>query len=545
MGFTETLLDHYQKCVAELARKTIQLEIMTQITRCITIEMSFDEMMENISGTLRTVIDYDLLSFCMIENQRSLVIKTAVPENIGGLEEGVVLKGFYSRRSASWWVIKENRILIREDISCDSREFAEDPALFNFGIRSLVIVPLMVKNRITGTLNLGSKKVGNYNQEDSVFLRQVADHLAICFENARLYGEENKIKTEWEDTFKAVTDFMYLIDREFNLVRINQATSDFADSLGKTPELGRSCYTYFGECQEKCENCPAEEVFQTGKTTQKRSYSRFGRIWDAWAYPVINQEGDADRVILVVRDVTKRVQVEAQLVQSAKLADIGIITAGIAHELNSPLTAIIGDSLLLEQDWGSFTKDQKELLRDIKKCGIRCKDIISTVRSFARKDKFSFEPVKINDGVEGALKLTSYLIEKNHIKLISRVSLESKMVLASRQHLEQLLVNLLLNARDAVKDSSEPWIEISTGYDAGAKTVSVSIRDNGCGMYQEEIANIFNAFYTTKSLSEGTGLGLSISQRIAEEHDGRIDVVSVKDQGSTFTLVLPEYQGGA
>jgi two-component system NtrC family sensor kinase len=505
--------------------------------------MSFDEMMENISNTLRTAIDYDLLSFCIIENQRRLIIKIGVPKHIEGLEEGVSLKGMDSARSAPWMVIKKSSYLICEDFSEEREYFAESRALLDFGIQSILIVPLIVKNHVTGTFNLGSKKKANYNKKDAVFLQQIADHLAVCFENARLYGEESKIKTEWEDTFKAVTDIIYLIDTNFQMVRFNQAATDLGISIGIKPEINKLCYSFFSEHGQKCENCPAKRAFTSGKTNLIRSYSRFSRIWDGCAYPIFNAQGQIDRVILVVRNVTKRVQIEEQLIQSAKLADIGIITAGIAHELNSPLTAIIGDALLLEQNLDTFSKEQQELLIDIRKCGIRCKDIISAVRDFARKDKFSFEPINIIEVVREALKLTSYLIEKNHIRLICRLSQEPVMVMASRQHLEQLLVNLLLNARDAVKDSCQPWIEVCVGSDSEEKAVEVSVQDNGCGMHPEEITNIFNAFYTTKLVSEGTGLGLSISKRIAEEHDGYIKVSSIKGQGSLFTLVLPKWEG--
>ncbi|MEN6351656.1 MAG: ATP-binding protein [Syntrophomonas sp.] len=526
-----------------MVKKSIQLQIINQITRSNTIEMSFEEMMENISSTLREVIEYDLLSFCIIENNRNLVIKISVPKNVQGLEEGKVIKGHDGIRADVWLVIKQKKYFIRGDIVNDEWTFAEDAALKNQGIRSTLVVPLIVKNQATGTLNLGSNKTDKYDDGDAVFLQQIADHLAVSFENVRLFLEENKAKRDLEDTFKAITDIFYLIDSDYTMIRFNQFTMDFCKSIGTRPEIGKKCYNFFENNEEKCKNCPAKEVLESGKSVFNRSYTKHGRIWDGYAYPIYSPDGKVDQVIVNAKDVTKKAEIESQLIQSAKLADMGIITAGIAHELNSPLTAIIGNALLLEQYENSYSEDQKEMLSDIKKCGLRCRDIISTVRNFARKDSGALEPTLISEVVSDALKLVAYLIEKSSVKLIYNRAPGILMVKGNRQHLEQLVVNLLLNAQDAVRDCEYPCIEISTVRDTENNNIILSVRDNGYGMSQEELPNIFNAFYTTKKISKGTGLGLSICKTIAEEHNGRIEVASDKGRGSMFTFILPEWEG--
>ncbi len=535
---------YFLKDFTEISRKSMQLEIVNQITRCITIDMSFAEMMDSIHDNLHEFIDHDLLSFCIIEHQRNLIIKTGVPKQIKGLSEGQILKGHNENPSMPWQVIKNKQYIIREDILNDSELYAEDQALIDFDIQSVVVVPLIVKNKVTGTFNLGSKRKYAFDSQDAEFLQQIAEHLAVSFENARLYLEESTIKNELEETFRSITDIIYVVDANFTLLRFNEYTREFGKSIGVNLEEGRKCYQFFSESGEKCESCPAKEVIQSGGAVKKRSYSRFGRIWDGFAYPVYSRDGQFNRVIILIKDVTKRIEIESQLIQSAKMADMGIITAGIAHEINSPLTAVIGNALLLEQQKSSFTEAQLELINDIKQCGLRCKEIIQTVKSFARKDDQVWEAVDINNISTDALKLVSYQLHQKNIHLLTDFSPGIPMVMADRQQMEQVVVNLLLNATDALRDQARPCIEISTGYDTGTKQVFVSISDNGCGMYPEEMANIFNTFYTTKQVQEGIGLGLSISKRIVDEHKGIIEVSSKQGVGSRFTILLPERQGG-
>lgn len=521
----------------EMLKRNTQLEIINQIAKSITVEMSFGDMLESIAEKLQRIVSYDLLSFCLLEAS-GLIIKNSLPKKQEILAEGTVLDPV---NSAPAQAIKNKLYFIRPDIKNDVLSFEEDEDLLKLGISSGIMVPLLVKNRVIGALNLGSKRLFAYSQEHGEFLQHVADHLAISIENSRLYAEESEIKAEWEETFRAVTDMIYLIDPNYRLLKFNDAVTEYGRKLGHDIQVGETCYKYFGAAgEEQCSECPAQVVFRDGKTLMNRRQFKDGTVWEVYFYPSLNNQGKVNKVISLIKDVTKRAQLEAQLVQSAKLAAIGEIAAGIAHELNSPLTAIIGNSLLLEEEMNTLPSDHRELLESIKNCGLRCKTIINSLRDFARQDKYELSRININDIVSSALNLVVYQIEKNRISISSELAPDVRPVLGSRQHLEQLLINLILNARDAVENSLERRIHITTGNDLQNHTVYVSVTDTGCGMDQNEIEKIFNPFFTTKEVSKGTGLGLSISKRIAEEHNGRIEVVSHAAAGSTFTLVIPQ-----
>ncbi|MDD2553347.1 MAG: ATP-binding protein, partial [Desulfotomaculaceae bacterium] len=207
-----------------------------------------------------------------------------------------------------------------------------------------------------------------------------------------------------------------------------------------------------------------------------------------------------------------------------------------------PLTAIIGNSGLILRKTAADDKHYK-LLEDIKNCGQRSKRIIQNLLTFARQDSHTFEPVSLNDVVESSLYLISYQIEKNKIAIVKKTGSNLPLIMGNRLQLEQVVINFLLNARDALEGSSDARIEICTGVIEDPETkgpaVIINVSDNGKGMERGLQSQIFNPFFTTKEKTRGTGLGLSVSLGIAQSHGGRIEVASEPGSGSTFSLILP------
>jgi two-component system NtrC family sensor kinase len=516
----------------ETEKRNTQLEIVNQIAKSITVEMSLEEILESIADKLKTIISYDHLSISLLEGE-GIIIKASLPKGEQLLGKGAV---FALGDSGPAKAISQKKIIVRPDIAASQLPFPEDRELLQMGISSGVIVPLIVKGRAIGTLNLGSKVPFAYAEEDAPFLEQVADHLALCIENARLYAEESKIKQEWEATFNATTDMIVVIDKECRLVRFNKAFREGWRELKKPFQVGKKCCLFFNSKEQECKNCPAHCVFLTRRPVSQRFYFSSGKILDVTVYPVFGDDGHVREVVNAIRDVTEKVNMEAQLIQSAKLAAIGELAAGVAHELNSPLTAIIGDALLLLRDEQVYSPEKRRLiLEDIRKCGERCKSIIQNLSTFARQEQYTFETLNLNDVVEDALALVSYQIEKNCIRIFKDLQGELPPVVGSRQHLEQVIVNFLLNARDSFEGRESRRIYIRSG--CRGQYAYVAVEDTGCGIDPDRLDQIFTPFYTTKEL--GTGLGLSICKKIADDHGGKIKVESQVGKGSIFTLLIP------
>ncbi|MGO0059893.1 sensor histidine kinase [Brevibacillus fluminis] len=243
--------------------------------------------------------------------------------------------------------------------------------------------------------------------------------------------------------------------------------------------------------------------------------------------------------MLLYNDLRKKVNLEAQLVQSAKMAALGEMAAGVAHELNSPLTAILGNIQLLQRE--QELSDYQQMMQDIYQCGVRCKKIIQNLLIFSRQEEFHFEDVHINELVEDALGLIGYQLAVSGVVVRKELSDKPLFVRASRHQIEQIIINLLLNGRDALQDTPQPELAVETSLvqEDGQDWVGLSVTDNGTGIDAELLDQIFQPFFTTKATSKGTGLGLSVSLGIAESHGGSLRVESMAGSFSRFTLLLP------
>lgn len=243
---------------------------------------------------------------------------------------------------------------------------------------------------------------------------------------------------------------------------------------------------------------------------------------------------------ILFKDVSEKVNIEAQLIQSAKLAALGEMAAGIAHELNSPLTAILGNVQLLMR---SITDGRpNRMLADIYQCGIRSKKIIQNLLAFSRQEEYQFEDINPNEVVDDALGLIGYQLSVSGISIKKELQQTVPHIRGSRHQIEQVIINLLLNAKDAVQEKSEqPLIIIGTSFKRIEKQsyVSIYVWDNGVGIDQEQISRIFNPFFTTKEKKKGTGLGLSVSLGIAEAHGGKLLADSKANEYCQFSLLLP------
>lgn len=234
---------------------------------------------------------------------------------------------------------------------------------------------------------------------------------------------------------------------------------------------------------------------------------------------------------------------QAQLVQSEKLSALGEFVAGIAHELNNPLAAVVGFSeMLKEENLNSRCRHHSDM---IFKAAQRCQRIVSLLLSFARPQQSERKPVRVNTLVESVLEIVGYPLRTSNIELVTQLDPELPLILADGNQIQQVLLNILNNARQAIEENKQDGrIAITTT--TFRSNVRIIIQDNGPGIPQEILPRIFNPFFTTKGVGKGTGLGLSLCYGIIKEHGGNITPASGKGEGATFTIDLPavEANGG-
>lgn len=309
--------------------------------------------------------------------------------------------------------------------------------------------------------------------------------------------------------------------------------------------VGRSCRKLFHPDQRSSADCPVERALQGERVEISFTSTVAGmetRYYDATVTPIEDNNGK-HRALMFLRDVTDRRSQELQLMQAEKMSSIGVLAAGVAHEINNPLSSVAGYSEALLRrlrDEPGLAEDPRlevfqKYLDVIMRETYRCKGIIDSLLSFSRKSEGSMGPVDLNRVLQEVLELVRHKSRYEHIEIIEFLQHDLEPVLGDGAGLRQVFMNLLLNAHQAINGSG--IVEIST-YRAEGMGI-VQIRDSGCGIAPQQMAQIWNPFFTTKTVGQGLGLGLAITYNIIQRQGGEIQVESQQDKGSTFTVRLP------
>ncbi|OGR96893.1 MAG: hypothetical protein A2016_03800 [Elusimicrobia bacterium GWF2_62_30] len=232
-------------------------------------------------------------------------------------------------------------------------------------------------------------------------------------------------------------------------------------------------------------------------------------------------------------------ETQSQLIQAEKMSALGQLAGGLAHEINNPLSGILGLTQLVLENSDPAGQNFKDL-KDIEKAVFRCKRIITSLLSFARQEKFHAEPINVNEALEETLTLCARQMELKHIRIVRDFGEALPPARADFQQLMQVFLNLLTNAKDSIPESGAITITTRPAHMGnGRDAVAVSIADTGAGIPQELLNRIFDPFFTTKPVGKGTGLGLSVCLGIVNRHSGTITAKSEPGKGSVFTLELP------
>jgi two-component system NtrC family sensor kinase len=236
----------------------------------------------------------------------------------------------------------------------------------------------------------------------------------------------------------------------------------------------------------------------------------------------------------VMDDITDKVHLQDQLMQVEKLSSIGLLAAGIAHEVNTPITGISSYTQLLLRETPE-SDQRKPILEKIEKQTFRAAEIVNGLLNFARLNGSEFTDLNLNQLIRESLNLLDHQLHQNHIRVDAALDESIPQVFGNSGKLQQVFINLFLNARDAMISGGE--LKVRTAMND--EMVVVDINDTGAGISEENIKRIYDPFFTTKSTGKGTGLGLAVTYGIIQEHGGRIFVDSAPGQGTHFRLKLP------
>jgi len=411
-------------------------------------------------------------------------------------------------------------------------------------VNSILVYPINIKtfepDPYLFVLTLGCTGKRTFTKEDVLLLKDISSALYIAIERMMISNYIQKGLRQWENAFDSILDPLFILLPDYSIARVNMAIEKM---IGKSSNTiaGEKCYTIFKSSPTACDDCIAAKSFKTGKTSVNEVVPCFDtKGLFASAYPVLDDNGTVTSVIQYNNDRSAEYKLYKQLIQSEKLAAIGMLASNISHEINNPLGGILAYAQLFKSELpkgDALSVDMGE----IEAACYRCKNIISNLLDFSRDTSGDQKaPVSLQKIIEGTLPLLNICI-KNHELLVENEPVPLY-VWGNAGQLQQVLFNFITNAVDATPKNGK--ITISTKRLLNDGTCSFSVSDNGVGISKEAQTKIFEAFFTTKDKGRGTGLGLFVSYGIILDHKGSITVDSKQDCGSTFTVTLPLYNTG-
>jgi PAS domain S-box-containing protein len=430
-------------------------------------------------------------------------------------------------------------------IAAEELEFWRDTGLSYF-------IPCVSNEGTIAILALGRKETGEpLNSEDTALLSAVAGQIATALENARLYrqlhvkaSELDRLRAFNENILESLDDGLLVTDLWDRIVRWNRALERLY-GISRSEAVNRRLDDVF--------DVPVVEAIRAARreTPAGATLARIrlvGRGTADGRTMLVNvavaplrpsDEGLEATVgtILILEDITRRVELEEQLQISEKMASIGLLAAGVAHEVNTPLTGISSFTQMLLE--GASPDDPRtHLLEKIERQTFRAAKIVNGLLNLSRSPSAvgsEMAPVDLNTVIGDVLSLLEHQFELQHVK-VRRELHDGALIVRGMEHkLQQVFLNLFMNAKDAMPKGG--WLSVMSSI--RADRIAVEVADTGSGIPSEQLARIYDPFFTTKSMGRGTGLGLSITYGIVREHQGSIDCESIVGQGTRFLLEFP------
>jgi hypothetical protein len=403
-------------------------------------------------------------------------------------------------------------------------------------------LPCTVRGRTIAFLGVSRTETGEFLSSDDVeLLLTLANYVGIAAENASLYlSLKRKV-----DEYERLKEFSENIVESINVGILAAGLDDRVESwntqmerisgIGRADAVGRTLGELF----------PAPLVEQFRLTDGEMRIHHLDKFvldtgkgeatMNIAIAPLVSREMERIGRLVIFDDITDRAELERRLVQADKLSSIGLLAAGVAHEVNTPLAVISTYAQMLAKQV-SDDEQKSRMLDKIARQTFRASEIVNSLLNFSRTSSAEFSEVRLNVVIQETLSLLSHQLKKAGIEVIARLEPQLQPVRGNSGKLQQVFLNLILNARDAMEPRGVLQV-VTTDAESGA--VVVEVIDTGHGIAPEHLSRIYDPFFTTKSAKKGTGLGLSVTYGIIQEHGASIEAISRQGEGTCFRLEFP------
>ncbi|MFQ5648604.1 MAG: response regulator [bacterium] len=515
---------------AEMRQRNKELQVLHSVTEGLNQSLILDEILQNAVDKIAQTLDLRAVAVYLLDRPANvLMIRTG----IGAFKEIQALNRIdVDTTERLRDAILNNSRCIIDDLWANNSAFFAD--LVAQDLCAFMALPLLHQGRLLGMFMAGSKVRKFFTERRLNLLSSISNQISTAIVNANLYSETDKLKRQLEDVLHSSLDLIITIDGE-GVIRFHN--DRFAKTYGPAGNiLDRTFADFLAESSRACYHEKLHEL-KSGKAS----------VYEA---EMVRPDGTAmsclisqsalrgrEEFLLVIKDISRIVQLQSQLIQAEKLSALGQMIAGAAHELNNPLAGILGyTQLLLEEDL------QDSVRRDIgviQKEAKRCHEIVKNLLTFARKQRSKQQLIDFNKLVASVLESRAYQLHAEGIEVTRDLAASLAEVLGDYDQLQQVILHLLNNAREALKANGtlKKCLRLST--ERGSGTIRLRITDNGVGIPAENRRRLFDPFFTTKEVGDGTGLGLSMCFGIVQSHRGRLYVEDAPERGATFVLELP------
>lgn len=527
-----------EEALRQYARR---LEGMQRLDRAILAARSDHQLASAALTTLRSLIACDRMSVLLYEQSSGTARVVAASDDAAlGPAAGETIELSALTESGQ---LEQGPVRYLEDLSAIGEDLTPTAEmLLQAGVRSVLTLPLRSDGELVGELNIAARRAVAFDRDHIVVAREVADQLAIALRQVRMAAElaEERRRLGW--VIGHLPEAVVLLDASHRVILANPRAEGDLLRLGISAEVGSVIQTVGDTTLD--ELLRGEELQEWHEVTVGTPQTG---VFELCARPLAEGESRGS-VLLVVRDVTRERSVQEQLHHHGRLAAVGQLAAGIAHDMNNMLQGMMIDAelLLLEEGLGAEAMTK---LRAIVDQGERGARMIRQILDFSRRSIVSREPLNLSLLLGDVVRLLERTIPEN-IRITTEMEEDGLYVRADAAQLQQMITNLAVNARDAMPDGGQLGLCLRRvdGLPSAAASVHPStsgdwaelvVSDTGCGIPVGNQPRIFEPFFSTKGPGGGTGLGLSQVYGIVHQHEGFIDVQSYLEQGTAFHVYLP------
>jgi PAS domain S-box-containing protein len=531
--YLENLLEEKRKVEGEITRKNAELSVLNKISATVNQSLNLAEIMNLAIRELTKIVGNKGIGIFLFDHKKEELIFTA--------QRGFS-KEFY--KSVSRLKIGEGMTgnVAEQKLPMAYDDYAEyphalEPAVKKEKIKSLMSVPLMAKDKMVGVLNIASKTPYHFTSEEINLMTLIGNQIGVAIENAQLHEKIKESERKYKTLVEDINDG-YLVCQNGKIVFTNQA---FLAMHGYSREevLGKELQGFFpSQCLQDV-NRIFKNKMEGRNIPDPIEFLRMHK--DGTRLPTelkINfVEFDGSPVMIgILSDISERKKMEQKIFENERLASVGQLAATIAHEIRNPLSSIKMNIQILSKHLKlqGFNKRRLEIAADEIK---RLNQIVEDVLDFTKPIQMKKEPYRIEKIIEKGVQLLSDKMREKKVQIIQKISRPLPKVSIDWEQMEQAILNILLNAIEAMPIGGILEIDTGKAERIGHKMIKVEIKDTGIGIAPEHLARIFDPFFTTKA--KGVGLGLSNVKKIIEAHDGIIEVDSRTHHGTSFRIFLP------